>query len=585
MDCQWGAVAFVLAGLGAGCIRAQSPSNERAGPSRPSVVFPPQGELDKLPSLPAPADAFALEAAAVDHWSPAANVPDSAAGYDDRSPWGEFSRTVVSSHGDTVRLSPALRCAASEVARFYVQTHALPTESLRRFLVARCGGSSPDTTPIVVGLDAPADVTDAALFDRVRDTMRRATETHLSGDRHRVLGLATSREQGRFAVAAVIGTDDVELEPAPRTADESRRVVVRGKLRVPGVDVLALINRGDYAATRCLRDERVRLPAFAVSCPLDEGDKAAWMQILVRRDGRLMNDGVADLLVSEGNPTPLEYHPRVSGPPAEVRNAAGFASTLLGALNRVRAQGKLAPVSTAARQSLQNARLAGTLIDASVKGRSSEADGIALGLLAGWDVDGTIRGGGLLMAVVAPTRDAMAWLDFALERPVGRTVLLDPDAGRIAIGPALPPGGAPALGAVVTTYALFESPDHERDASDVLARVAAARKALGRPALRALGAERDLAAQAQLVLAGEREPYEALDRAMQTAVNRVVGRISGFCVESSDLGRAPIPDEVLRAPEGAVAVYVTHHRVQGAAWGQFVVFYLLAEGRERSLDL
>jgi hypothetical protein len=32
---------------------------------------------------------------------------------------------------------------------------------------------------------------------------------------------------------------------------------------------------------------------------------------------------------------------------------------------------------------------------------------------------------------------------------------------------------------------------------------------------------------------------------------------------------------VLHAPKGALAVAVTHHRVKGAAWGQYAIFYLL----------
>jgi hypothetical protein len=590
MGLRWVASSFVLAAISAGCIASRSPTNGTGGPSRPTVVFPQQGELAKLPSLPAPADAFTLDAAPVDHWSLPASAtrPDVAPGGDDTSPLGEFSRGIVSAHKDAVRFSPALRCAAAEVARFYVAQRALPTESLRRFMVARCGGTSPGTLPVVYGGDARAQMTDAMLLDQAKDAMRRAVEAHLSMASHQVLGFATHREGGRFAVAAVIGTDEVDLEPAPRTADGSRRVVVRGNLRAPAADVTALINRGDYSAEHCLRDGRVQLPAFAVSCRLDDADKTAWMQILVRREGRVMEDPIADLLVSEGDATPIEYHARSLGPPAAVADAEGFVSTLLGAINRIRTQGKLAPLSPATKQAKQNARLAGTLIDASVKGRSGDIDGITLGLLAGWDVDGLIRNGDLLMAVVAPTRDAMAWLDFALERPLGRTVLLDPDARRIAIGPALPGGGAPALGAVVTTFALFESASHERDIANVVARVTNARKELGRPAFAQLGAERELAGQAQLVLAGQREPYEALNVAMQAVVDRVRGRIAGFYVESNDLESAPIPDTILRAGGGALAVYVTHHRVKGAAWGQFVVFYLLTQDAERggrSVDL
>ncbi len=363
-------------------------------------------------------------------------------------------------------------------------------------------------------------------------------------------------------------------------------MLIRGTLRRPAADAEALINRGDYGVARCPRDSRVTLPRFAFSCRLGDNDTVAWVQIRVRREGRVLDVAAADLLAYEGDVSKIEYRPRPSGPLAPVYDAAGFTSALLVAVNRARADGKLPAVSLAVKQSAENARLVGTLIDANAKGKSDVSDGIALGLVAGWDVDGTIRSGQLLVAAVAPTRDAAAWLDFALERPIGRSVLLDPDARRIAIGPAVVDGGAPGLAAVVTSYALFESSDHEGDSTAMAEHVAARRAQLGKPPLAKIAVSGVFAEEAKLVLAGALEPSDALNVAMRSVAQRVAGRVQGFLVETNDLEHAPIPDDLLRAPKGAFAVEVTHHRVKGAAWGQFVVFYLLVvESRGGSLDL
>jgi hypothetical protein len=574
------APALLWASFGPACIDARAPGGQGTNkPSSPTALFPPPGDLAKLPSLPAPSEAFSLDAVVVDNWSVAAPaaMQDEEAGYEDASAWGNFARSVASAHKATVRLSPALQCAAGETARFRVEKGSLPNESLRRFLVARCGGSSTDALPIVAGGEAPDKTTDASIYDHTKDVIEKAVERRLIGETHRALGVAAYRAGRKYAVAAIVGSDEVRLEAGPRTPDEARRVLLRGTLRRPAADAVALINQGDYGAAHCPRDPRVALPQFAFSCRLGDKDAAAWIQILVRREGRVLEDGVADLLAYEGDPAKIEYRTRTSGVPAPVSDVVSFTSALLGAVNRVRAEGKLAPLSLATKQSAQSARLVGTLIDASVNGKNDVGDGIALGLLAGWDVEGTIRSGQLLFAVVAPTRDARAWLDFALERPFGRRVLLDPDARRIAIGPTVFQGEAPALGAVVTSYALFESPDHDGEASSALARVAAARAELGKPALAKIDGVRALADEAKLVLAGEREPFDALSAAMRSVAQRVSGTVHGFVVETNDLERAPIPEELLHAPKGALAIQVTHHRVKGAAWGQYVILYVLVD--------
>jgi len=571
--------ALLIVATGVGCFDPEGSRTAWEGtrqPSRPTAVFPAHEQLDKLPSLPPPLEAFATDSAPVDAWAIAATTSAGPATDEDSSPWGGVARAVVAAHKDSTRLSPALRCAASEVAKFFAERQAMPTESLRRFMVARCGTVSPDTMPVVVGLRAPARVSDAAIFDRLQGSLRDRIEKRLQGPGHHVLGLATVREGGQFAAAAVIGSDEVDLDPGPWVADKSRRVVVRGTLRAPAAAVLGLINRGDYATDECIADPRIGLPHFAFSCRLDEADKLAWMQILVRRNGRVLEDTLADVLVVESDTAGLEYRPHASGSPLPVADAAMLTPVLVDAINRTRAKANLAPLALCAKQSAEHARLVGTLIDASIKGRDSEADAIALGLLAGWNVDGLIREGSLMSALVAPTRDASVWLDFALERPAGRVTLLDPEARRIAIGPAFPASGGPALGAVVTTYALFEGASDAPKQAQMVERVSAARKELGLRALAALDAGREIREQARLVLQGKRQPYEALETVMQALVERRTEYVEGFTVETNDLTHVRIPDAVLRAPAGSLAIEVTHHRVEGAAWGQYVVLFVLA---------
>src|ERR1700733_14089807 len=62
--------------LGPGCIDARSPGSHGANkPSTPTAVFPEPGDLARLPSLPAPSEAFAVDAVVVDNWSVAAAAP------------------------------------------------------------------------------------------------------------------------------------------------------------------------------------------------------------------------------------------------------------------------------------------------------------------------------------------------------------------------------------------------------------------------------------------------------------------------------------------------------------------------------
>jgi hypothetical protein len=569
------AIAFSVLG-GPACLRqAAGPNGDLAQPSKPTVTFPGAGELASLPSLPPPDESVSPTGVPVDRWALNATPPaGDGLPAEDTSPWGAIAQSAAQAHPGQARVSPAMRCAALETARFFVEKQGLPTESLRRFLVARCGGTSPDTRVFFYAFTDAAALSDDALLAKSRGPVAEQLERLLKDGPPQVIGLAAYRSKDRFAVAGLVGADPVTLEPVAPAPDDPRRVVLRGTLRSPAADAVALVNQGDFGFASCAPDPGVHLPAFSFTCTLAPGDSYAWAQILVRRAGRVLDDAAADVILYGGDPARTEYR---AGPTAgdEVQPAGDFKARLVMAINAVRGRGGLAPLTVAAKQSDSDARVVGTMLDATFKHRGTDADRIALGMLAGWDVEGTIREGRLFMGFAVEGHDPAAWVDFALERPFGRAALLDPAARRVAVAPALPKS-AGGVGAVVTTYSMFDSTDHDTDTEVLARRLVEARHALGRPLLTRLEHVRSLDEQSRRVLEGAVEPGAALNTAMQTLADQSAGsRVLGFLSEGNDLEHAPLPDVLLSAPAGKWAIAVTHHRVKGAAWGQYVIFWLL----------
>ena len=480
---------------------------------------------------------------AVDRWSVESpgGVHDDTAAYEDPSPVGDWARAAAERH-KSVRLSPALRCAAVETARFLDEKGALPTESLQRFVAARCGSSSPSTRPTTLHGTGLAALSDAAVLDRMKPGIEKLVDQALEGDAPRLLGIAVHRsaDRGVATVAAVVGSDPASLEPLSHSVDASRHVVIRGTVRGSAASAIAYVNQGETGVVRCPADPATRLPSFAFVCTLADGDRYAWAEVVARRPGHVLDEMMADILVDDGDTNALEYHGRAIGPTAAPPQRDGFDRALLAAVNAVRARGNLAALTLAAKQSATNARLAGNLVAASTTGQGDDVDRIALGMLAGWDIAGTIRDGQMFVGLLSPAHDVTDWLDFALERPIGRVTLLAPDARTIAIAPAMP-GTSDALGAVVTTYALFDSPDHGADAARMFARVQAERRRGGRPELARYERVDTLETQAGLVLAGKEEPGKAIEAAITTVASDTGKMVNGFVVEANDLASAPCP--------------------------------------------
>ena len=350
----------------------------------------------------------------------------------------------------------------------------------------------------------------------------------------------------------------------------------QGTARGDYAQINALVNRGDFGVSLCASDPSVRAPRFSISCQVAAGDSFDWIEVLGQKRGRVMLHVVADVLAYEGDGSAVRYQAKSYGPASPVALPAQFATALLARINDVRKTAKLAPLVLAPKQSAENERLAGTLLDAALGEDDDSADKAAIGLMAGWDVEGgTIKDGHFFLGAVAPTHDATTWLGYALERPLGRMSLLDADARVIAIGPAVLEG-ASGLGAVVTTYALFDSADdHAADATLFFHRISEAREALGLPSPRRIAAPNAMKKETARVLRDETTPQGALHAMLEVASWETGMKTYGYLLETNRLGAVDIPDVFLKAGPLSIAVTVTHHRAPGAAWGQYVVFTMM----------
>jgi hypothetical protein len=172
----------------------------------------------------------------------------------------------------------------------------------------------------------------------------------------------------------------------------------------------------------------------------------------------------------------------------------------------------------------------------------------------------------------------MAWLESAVERPIGRTTLLDPEARVIAIGPSIPEG-VPGLGAAVTTYSLFDSEDHAADEALFARRITEARAARGLGAAIPIRASEEMRRLAARVRREEVTPQGALNEMLASMSWQSGAAAYGYVLETNDLASVEVPEVFLKQGPLPVVLAITHHRAPGAAWGQYVIFTLLPAAR------
>lgn len=546
-----GAVALIGAGCG-------GPDAKTPQALKVTSPFPTKGTLEKLAqSKPKPIPA--RNVVSVPEWRvDVRDVPDA-------SPVEKRFAALGS-----LQLTRELRCVAREFGRVRAEHGAEPDERLQRFITGACGLASAAgvASAYTIG-DVPGEVTDDQLLDAWKDKL-----TFPPSFKGKQAGASLTRK-GKKAVVMLVARDGKDPPVSLVETDAPGKVTVRGTATSDVEHVMALVNQGRDGVAQCEPDRNVPLPDYTFTCTMADGDPWTWIEVGSRSSGRLLMRTTALLLARREKDAPVELAQgaaRASGGAAQ--QGSEIVRTVLEGVNRARQNGNVGTLTLASKQTSVNEQLAPHFFNAEAANDGKTGDLVALGLIAGWDVEGTIKHGTLFGTMLTGAKNAASWLDYALEHPLGRFVLLRPDARQVAIGATSAEGGG-GLGILVSTYSFFGAEDHQANAARVLDRLAQERAARKLPPPTALPDMPSLVAQTRLVHSGQREPMAALDTALGAEAQRLGQPMRGWVLVTNDLDVLPFPKELLAPGPLAVRVVVTHYRPEDAAWGAYLV-YLVA---------
>jgi hypothetical protein len=503
---------------------------------------------------------------------------------------------ILISSVSAARTSKNLECAARELAELMVaHDEKQPESRLRSWLIARCGVTTGDvSTQWLSWKKVPEKMLDGDVWKDSKESVAKMLSDHK--DAH--LGVAFARNlKTHTALLLVAGSgppQDARIDAMSQVvAPDAPKVVLSGAVTDANAEVVyAYATKGLLEASECELDLAVVLPRFRFTCAVDAADVSARIDVAVRKKGRVLGDMVAELLVVRDVAASMNYREAIyvdANATGAATSAAASAATsaatsaslaapgeldVLAAINGVRAAAGSQPLRATAAQSEAVKKVAPHYfanmfaedVDAEV------ADVVALGLMAGWDVtELTIHDAGFATLLdVSGGGDDL--LGYALDRPMHRSILLDPKMSAAAVGPVTMESGM--KGALVITYeALVPPVDHAKAASEVFEKLRAVRTERGLGVTGSIPTEKVMLDAAARMQKGE-DIETVANSALQQSVDIMQRPFTIWMMEIHDVEHMAFPDELLTARTTYVAISVATRKRPKSAWGSTVVLIL-----------
>ena len=568
---------------GSGCAVPGAGGGGGGGLSRPIVEFPSQDSLSRIESQPAPLPNIATGRVPEEGWAVNARdvAIDPAQALQPANAWEAAFAGELTQARSGVRLTRAMSCVARETGRFLLETRAPPPDNLLQFLIAACGAVVPSVGSYWLSGEPPAPMSDDQVLAQWRPQIKGEMLAHLPADATDA-GFWYGRGKGRVVAIMTHVVSRVRWKTLSLVPDAQGNALLEGDLGEPAEYIVGYANQGRFGVAHCALDPSVARPRFRATCPMHKDDSAAWVQLIAAPPKHVLAAPFAQILLRRAPDQALTFDVQGYGEPHPVTGASDFSSAILVALNNVRAQAGLAPVQLSPGESARANRLAGHFFAETLGGSGGRAsDRIALGLLAGWQIEGLIRDGLFTASMTTHTRDAGQWLTSALTSPMGRATLMSPDIEALSLGTVVLEQPH-ALGAVVTGYRLYHGDDHSADVKQLYARLLTARRRLGLGMPSRLGGmDRVLQAELTRVKSGLRGSAQALQAALDQGVHRFGAGMRGYVIETTSLESFEIPEDVVKRPNLYFEIGIGHYRAPGAAWGQMIILVIYADPEGR----
>jgi hypothetical protein len=547
--------------------------------------FPSREQVQRLAEHPAAAYQSRGQLADVEEWELTGPLPsqisDEPAALSE--PWSSVAAELAAKRPGLVLASSSAACTARELGLFYAAKRAGVTQSLQRFIAARCGLTG--TLQIAYGYRSQE-------IHGATDERQIASEwsTQLKSEMQKALGASSGAHligfwlgrRGDFFVATwVVAPRQARIESMAMLPAADGQVVVRGEVLYRAEKVEGLINRGRYGFRRCETDPHVKMPQFALRCQADSDDDSANLQVAAFEPGRVLGRIILSFVVWPRGELGKSYRrPALAGTDSSQAgpNAAPELALLV---DRVRKEAGMKSLKLSDGESHAARRLAPHYFAALIGLENEEvADQVVLGLRAGWDVGARLRTGQFTFGICEGSTSTARMLSEVLDSPAGREALLDPQADHLAVGVI----GSPRqgfLGALFATYANFELGDVQAHVNQVERRLNELRARRGLPrAERLPKLEADLAAVVGKVSNGEVDAKQGLEQATAIAAELTHMPVRAFYVDAIDLADLAIPDEIIATQSLRVAIGVGEHQVAGDPWHRYIAYFVIADGTD-----
>ena len=541
-----GAIACALiAGCGGASARGATTHARGASLSAPES-FP---SAAAIAALPPPGPVQLDTGVVVGHWEiDAASLAPAAATLDPI-----YAELAV--QRPTAQRSAGLECVARETARVYVAVQGLPGEVLRRFLAARCGAGA---IAIAIGVLPITlhDASEAQVLAHVHDTLLEHAVQVTDPAANRV-GLAVFRDGNTMTIGVASALVQLDLEPIVPVASGGHLRFQARIARAPS-ELIVMATSGERSVATCAVNGTQ--PTLEIDCPFQDGDARAYVEILGRDGDAVLCMPLALLIGIASEGAGLTYDRRVPSV-AVALDATQLGAAVLPLLNGERAQVGAPALSLSTTQSTAN----GSVVPYAFGSDAHAVEQAMLYVMAGWELAAgpLVREGRTIQIDAGRSTDAGQWLFQALETPLERWVLLDPEARVLAIGAASSDG---ATFGIASTYRFFDrDPASDRAAAEHA--LDEARRASGRPPAGFVQLE-PLEDATAAIAERDADPAAALDEALARIV-RSYASARGHVYVASVLEHAPWDADLLEAPH--VGIAVRHAQPSGSAWGVYVV--------------
>lgn len=533
--------------------------------------FPTQERLEELGSAAVEHPlAVVGTLAAVTSWSIDQAIPQA----DWRAPYaGEDSSAAAfvawaKASAPQVTVSAAMTCLAQQYARFDAEyPETIAGADIRAFMHARCG--------------VPFESVQARRWSFEPDKFRALDPSRpqpqvvalLEGaSAQAVSGLGVWKGENKVVVSVLLGEPPLQLDPVPFNSGAGGSVEVSGTYNQPTEWMLARITHGAFGSKTC-----ARLPvsepagAFRFQCPTKPTDATAVLEVVTAPRGSVLGRVIARAWISPDGSAPTKY----DAPTLELPATAGdfSSSAVLAGINALRSKTGLADVVGAPAQDVVTANLFPHLLNTADPSTRNE---VALGLIAGWQVEQTIRQGTFNTLYHHPDTPLDRILAAALFFPAFRDTTLSPETAVISTAVLDDPQRS-ARGLLNVGFETFAPGEFTDEETAVFAALDDARAKVGlSPVQRVEGGadESALSESAERIRLEESTPGEELQRMVRYFRDRV-GRDFYGAIYTPTLIDGWTPEfnkELFEHESLAVAVTVSYYTPPYSAWGQHVVF-------------